>query len=337
MKALVCKAPEHFEYSDIEKPTLQKDHAIVKIKRIGICGTDLHAFEGAQPFFEYPRIFGHELSGDLVEYDGPDEFKPGDRVTLIPYFNCGKCIACRSGKPNCCEQIKVCGVHINGGMAEYLQVPSYAIVDGKGLSYNELALVEPLSIGAHGVRRADVREGEYALVVGAGPIGLSIIHFLKIRGAKIIVLDLNEQRLDYCKKTARVDYTIHAGLENPYDKIRKFTESNFPTVLFDATGNKKALNTTFKYMAHGARYVLVGLQKDQICFSHPEFHKREGTLMSSRNATREDFEYVIRCLKEKAINASDFITHEVSFGKVKEAFSTLFDPKNGQIKTIIKI
>src|SRR6266487_6325989 len=152
MKTLVCTKPGEFEYVHEEQPELKADHAIIKIKRIGICGTDLHAFEGTQPFFNYPRILGHELSGDLVDFNNANGFVPGDVVTIIPYFNCGNCIACRNNKPNCCVNIKVCGVHVNGGMVEYLSVPSYSLVHSNGLSYDELALIEPLAIGAHGIR-----------------------------------------------------------------------------------------------------------------------------------------------------------------------------------------
>src|SRR3990170_4638802 len=134
MKTLVCTEPGKFEYTTGESPELRKGQAIIKIKRIGICGTDLHAFEGTQPFFSYPRILGHELAGELVEFDGTSEFRKGEIVTCVPYFNCFQCIACRNAKPNCCEKLKVCGVHVDGGMAEYLSVPAYSLVYGDGLS-----------------------------------------------------------------------------------------------------------------------------------------------------------------------------------------------------------
>src|ERR1700726_2949262 len=172
MKILVCTTPGKLEYKNAEKPVLEKGNAIIKVKRIGICGTDLHAFEGTQPYFEYPRILGHELSGELVEFDDATGFKIGEQVTFIPYLNCGKCIACRNGKPNCCVNLKVCGVHINGGMVEYLSVPSYSLIHGAGLNNLELSMVEPFAIGAHGIRRGGIKKGEYVLVIGAGPIGL---------------------------------------------------------------------------------------------------------------------------------------------------------------------
>jgi threonine dehydrogenase-like Zn-dependent dehydrogenase len=182
MKSLICTMPGKFEYQDIGHPVLGEGYSLLKIKRIGICGTDLHAFEGTQPYFEYPLILGHELSAEYIAGDA-EGFHTGEPVTFIPYFYCGKCIACRTGKENCCQSIKVCGVHIHGGMVEYLTVPSYALIHGEGLSFDELALIEPLAIGAHGVRKADVRAGEFVLVMGAGPIGLGIMEFARIAGA----------------------------------------------------------------------------------------------------------------------------------------------------------
>lgn len=156
MNALVCSQPGKFEYQRFDRPVLTPGHAIIKIKRIGICGTDFHAYEGTQPFFEYPRILGHELSGEIVEADHAHGFVVGEPVTFIPYINCEHCIACKNGKPNCCVNMKVCGVHLDGGMSEYFSIPSRLLVHGLGLNFDELALVEPLAIGAHGVKRAGI-------------------------------------------------------------------------------------------------------------------------------------------------------------------------------------
>jgi threonine dehydrogenase-like Zn-dependent dehydrogenase len=199
MKVLVCTEPGNFEYRSVEEPRHEKNRSIIKIKRIGICGTDLHAFEGTQPFFSYPRVLGHELAGELVEFDNAPGFHVGETVSIIPYFNCGMCVACRAGKPNCCTHLKVCGVHVDGGMTKYLSVPSSSLLHGDGLSLDELSLMEPLAIGAHGVRRAQVSPGEYVLVIGAGPIGLGTIEFTRIAGGLVIAMDINEQRLQFCK------------------------------------------------------------------------------------------------------------------------------------------
>lgn len=337
MRTLVCIKPGEFEYVAGEQPELQKGHAIIKIKRIGICGTDLHSYEGTQPFFEYPRILGHELAGELVAFDEAPGFEIGEAVTFIPYFNCGKCIACRSGKPNCCSAIKVCGVHQHGGMVEYLIVPSYSLVHGEGLSFDELALVEPLAIGAHGVRRAGVKPGEYVLVIGAGPIGLGTMEFARIAGAHVIALDVNAARLKFCRDKIQVAHTVNALDPQVAEQLKKITYGDMPTVVIDATGNLKAINTAFNYMAHGARYVLIGLQKGDISFSHPEFHKREATLMSSRNATREDFEHVIASMKSKLVDPTTYITHRVLFEEVKAQFERWLDPANGVIKAMVSM
>ena len=337
MKTLVCTQPGMFEYALGEQPVLKEGQAIIKIKRIGICGTDLHAFEGTQPFFEYPRILGHELAGELVEADNAPGFSIGEAVTFIPYFYCGVCIACRSGKPNCCANIKVCGVHQHGGMVEYLSVPSYSLVHGEGLSFDELALVEPLAIGAHGVRRAGVIKDEYVLVIGAGPIGLGTMEFARIAGGKIIALDINNDRLRFCRERLKVEHTINALDTDVMKQLMTITNGDMPTVVIDATGSLKAINNAFQYMAHSARYVLIGLQKGDICFSHPEFHKREATLMSSRNATRADFEHVIHSMKKKEVDPTTYITHRVAFNQVKDEFEQWLNPANGVIKAMISM
>lgn len=337
MKILTCTIPGQFEYSVTEKPVLQKDYAIIKIKRIGICGTDLHAFEGTQPFFSYPRILGHELSGELVEIDGCDEFKIGEAVTFIPYFNCGDCIACRSNKPNCCVKMQVCGVHVDGGMREYLSVPTHTLLHGEGLSYDELALVEPLAIGAHGVRRAAIQKDEFVLVIGAGPIGLGTMEFARIAGARVISLDINDSRLSFCKDKLNVNNVVNALATDVVAQLSAITGGDMPTVVIDATGSQQAINNAFQYMAHGARFVLIGLQKGELSFSHPEFHKREGTLMSSRNATTEDFEHVIHSMKQGLVKPTTYITHQVAFDEVAAEFSGWLDPKNGVIKAMVKM
>lgn len=337
MKTLICTEPGSFEYTPGQRPVLEKDQAIIKIKRIGICGTDLHAFEGTQPYFSYPRILGHELAGELVEFDNAPGFTVGEAVTFIPYFNCGKCIACRNGQPNCCAQIKVCGVHVDGGMVEYLSVPSYSLLHGEGLSFDELALVEPLAIGAHGIRRAGVQKGEFVLVIGAGPIGLGAMEFARIAGANVIAMDINEQRLQFCREKLKVNHTVNASAPDVVEQLQKITNGDMPTVVIDATGSLKAINNAFQFMAHGARYVLIGLQKGDISFSHPEFHKREGTLMSSRNATRQDFEHVIASMKKGEVKPATYITHRVVFEEVATDFESWLNPANGVIKVMVEI
>ncbi|WP_281337030.1 zinc-binding alcohol dehydrogenase family protein [Flavobacterium eburneipallidum] len=336
MKYIVCEKPQEFLIKEKEMPVRKEGEVLLKIRKIGVCGTDIHAFGGTQPFFEYPRILGHELAAEYIEGEAPG-FKKGDKVTFIPYFHCGKCIACTNGLTNCCANIKVFGVHIDGGMAEYISVPEQYLLHGQGLDYDQLALVEPLAIAAHGVRRAAVTAKDTVLVMGVGPIGIGLINFAKIAGAKVIAMDINQYRLNFCKEELGADEIINPMTEDVVEKLKEYTNGNMPTVVIDATGNRNVMNSAFNYISHGGRFVLVGLQKGELAFSHPEFHKRESTLMSSRNATTEDFEYVIECLKAGKIDPSKYITHRANFEDMIGEFGKWIDPKNNVIKALIEL
>jgi 2-desacetyl-2-hydroxyethyl bacteriochlorophyllide A dehydrogenase len=337
MKSLVCTKPGELKYTNLPEPVLQPGQAIVRIRNICICGTDLHAFEGTQPFFDYPRILGHELSGELVEFDAAPGFQKGEYVTFLPYLNCGTCIACRAGKTNCCENLQVCGVHIDGGMVEYFSIPSHLLVHAKGLNLTEMAMVEPFSIGAHGIRRAAIRPGEFVLVMGAGPIGLCTLEFARLAGAELIVMDTNTHRLEFCRNVLNVPHIIHAGETNIMEQLLHITNGDMPEVVIDASGNRKAINQGLNYLAHGGRYILIGLQKEELVFSHPEFHKREATLMSSRNATREDFDRVIHCIKNGLIHPLSFITDRIKFNEAAAGFPNWLNPSNGTIKVVVEM
>jgi 2-desacetyl-2-hydroxyethyl bacteriochlorophyllide A dehydrogenase len=334
MKALVCTTPGRFDYSNTEMPVTAEGETLLKIERIGICGTDLHAFEGTQPYFNYPRILGHELAATIIETKAVG-FTAGDYVTIIPYMHCGNCNACNSGKNNCCVNMRVFGVHIDGGMREFVTVPNHALLKSEGLSLDELALVEPLAIGAHAVKRAAVANGEFVLVIGAGPIGLGIAQFARITGAHVIVVDVNEDRLQFCTTQIGVEHIINPLNQDVMESLKQITSNNMPTVVMDATGNLKAINNAFAYLAHGGRYVLVGLQKEHISFSHPEFHKREATLMSSRNANVSDFEHVMESIKNGLVQPANYITHKVAFDEVATQFESLLDPNSKVVKAVV--
>lgn len=336
MNLLSCTSPGEFAYREAPKPILSNGRAIVKIRRVGICGTDLHAFEGTQPYFSYPRILGHELAGEISEIEDDTDFALGDLVTIMPYFSCGTCVACRNNKPNCCQKISVFGVHEDGGMQEYVSVPISSLIKREGLKLEQLAMAEPFAIGAHGVRRAGIKPGQVVLVMGAGPIGLGVMEFARIAGATVIALDINEQRLTFCKEILKIPFIVKAD-QNSHQAIADITNGDFCDVVIDATGSSAAIHSGFQYMAHGGTYVLVGLQKGEISFSHPDFHKRESTLMSSRNATKADFEQVLDVLASGQLNVENYITHRVKFDEVKDDFPTWLDPKTGVIKAMVEL
>ncbi len=316
MQQWICNQPGTLSLQEAEMPLRTPGFSLVRVRNIGICGTDIHAFAGNQPFFSYPRILGHELAVEIVE---SDTFSAGELATIIPYFNCTSCGACLAGKPNCCENIQVFGVHTDGGMREYIVVEDRYILPGKGLSADELALVEPLSIAAHGLRRADLKAGEKVLVMGAGPIGLFTILLAKIQGALVEVAEPNKARLQFCLDNLEVE-EASTGAFN---------------IVIDATGNLNAIESGFAKIAHGGKYVLIGLQKQAISFSHPEFHKREATLMSSRNATLEDFNYVMDLFRSGKIQAEKFLSHRFTKNQVPGIFTKINEPTQQVIKAMI--
>ncbi|WP_330221438.1 zinc-binding alcohol dehydrogenase family protein [Marinomonas phaeophyticola] len=336
MKSVVCTQPGVMEVRNIKRPQDQAGKVVIKIKRIGICGTDIHAFGGNQPFFQYPRVLGHELSGVIDSVGEGVALEVGQEVYVVPYMSCGHCIACRNDKANCCTDIQVLGVHIDGGMCEYLQVPEEYVVKTDGISLDQLAVVECLAIGAHAVRRSEIQANTDVLVVGAGPIGMGIAQFAKERGARVIMMDMNQDRLDFCKTVLKVDDVLLAG-ESAGSDLSHLTKGEFPLTVFDATGNPKAMQAGFSWVAHGGRYVLVSVVKSDITFSDPEFHKREMTLMGSRNATHEDFAHVVSCLRKGSVIANSMITHRGALLDLPTLLPEWCKSESGVIKALIEV
>ncbi|RAP77036.1 zinc-binding alcohol dehydrogenase family protein [Paenibacillus montanisoli] len=339
MRGIVCAEIGRFEWTEtLPEPQPQAGHAIVRIERIGICGTDLHAFKGNQPFFSYPRILGHELAGVIEEIgDNPHGLREGDQVSVIPYMHCGTCVACRVGKTNCCTSMKVLGVHIDGGMRERLAVPVDKLIGTNGLTLDQTAVLEPLAIGAHAVRRSGLKAGDTALVIGGGPIGAGVMAIAKHAGAKVIAMDVNEERLAFCASWAKADAVVHALQEQVECRIAEANRGELPTVVFDATGNAKSMHASFQYAAHGGTLVFVGLVKADIAFHDPEFHKRELTLMASRNATMEDFDTVRGALAAGAIDVSRYITHRSPFAEMIGHFESWLKPETNVMKAMVEL
>lgn len=321
MKSIVCTEPNKMGIVQTENiDTVEENEVLIQMKRIGICGTDIHAYAGNQPFFTYPRILGHELSG-IVKNVGSKagNIHVGDKVAVIPYMHCGTCISCRNGKTNCCISMQVLGVHKDGGMAEYMKVPASHVMVVNELSLDDAAIIEPLSIGAHAIRRAEIKQDETVLIIGAGPIGLGVARFAKLQGAKTIIMDLSEERLAYCKEWADCDAVVHAG-GDVEEQLLALNHQELPSIVLDATGNKHSMTQAFDYVAHGGKLIYVGLVKDHITFFDPDFHSKELTLFASRNALREDFEYVIQCMEQGEMKEG-YITNRISFDEAVEFFA----------------
>ena len=338
MQTLTLNKPGTFLYENREPPGSPQAHeALVKVRRVGICGTDLHAFKGNQPFFSYPRVLGHELAVEVLETGRPlDDLKPGDYCTVEPYLNCGTCTPCQTGRSNCCSQLSVLGVHEDGGMCEFMKVPVGKLHSSSALPLEHLALVEMLTIGAHAVGRAGVLPEHRVAVVGAGPIGLSAIQFSKLAGADPVVIEIDELRRTFCREILEVTHTIDAA-GNPMDALRDRFDGELPDVVFDATGNSSSMHRAFEYVGSGGTLVLIGLIQGDISFYNPEFHCKEMTLLSSRNATSADFEYVIRMLESGNINLTPWITHRTPFEKAATDFPSWLNRDEGVIKAMIDL
>lgn len=336
MKSVVCTQPGIMEIQEVAKPVDLPGHVVVKIKRIGICGTDIHAFAGKQPFFQYPRVLGHELSGVIDSVGEGVDLKIGQDVYLIPYMACGKCIACRRGRTNCCTDMQVLGVHVDGGMCEYLQVPQEYVVTTNGMTFDQLAVVECLAIGAHAVRRANIEKNTDVLVVGAGPIGMGILQFAKVAGARVFVMDVDKNRLEFCRDELGADEIIQAG-DGATEELSRLTNGEFPVTVFDATGNPKAMEAGFQWVAHSGSYVFVSVVKTEIKFSDPEFHKREMTLLGSRNATRLDFEHVVDCLNNNQVSVTPMITHRGKLTDLPDLLPEWSKSESGVIKAVVEV
>lgn len=307
MKAVVCDEPYKLSVATRMAPTPADGEILIRIRRVGLCGTDYHIFSGKHPYLEYPRVMGHELAG-VVEAASGTSLKSGQIVTVNPYLACGKCIACRKGKPNCCASIKVLGVHTDGGMCELVSVPESAVIDASALTLEQAAMVEFLAIGAHAVARARLTPGARTLVVGAGPIGVAAALFARLEGARVSIMDVRPPRLEYARSRLGLD-PVTGSAEQVRAELALRTDGEMFDCVFDATGNVHAMRGGLDYVAHGGTYVLLSVVKEEIAFPDPEFHKRETTLLASRNALRADFERVVQSIGKGMIPTDALLTH----------------------------
>ena len=327
MHTIVLTNPGSLELIETPAPGRpDPGEALVRVHRIGICGTDLHAFRGVQPFFDYPRILGHELGVEIVEIgENHPALAPGDRCTVEPYLNCGRCGACLSGRTNCCDELRVLGVHTDGGMRPLIKVPVTKLHSSASLSLDQLALVEMLGIGAHAAERADPQPGESVLVIGAGPIGLSVIQFCALAGANVTVVDINPARLAFCRDHLGVPRCLpEPPVADPF------------TAVFDATGNPKSMVTAFDHVATGGRLIFVGLYLGRIDFDSAEFHRRELTLLATRNATPATFRRIIDLMEIGRIDPMPWITYRMTLTAVPQEFPGLLR-QPGVVKAMVDL
>ena len=340
VKAIQLEKPQLFRPIEIPTPgSPAPGQALVKIHRVGICGTDYSGFLGKMPFFTYPRIPGHELGVEvLATGDGVRNVRAGDRCSVEPYMNCGGCFSCKRGAGNCCELLKVLGVMTDGGLCEQMLLPANKLHPSAKLSFDQLALVETLAIGCHAVNRGAPKSGEAVLVIGAGPIGLSVIEFVRLSGAQCIVLDLNEQRLAFCREKMGVKQTIlSSGDGAELEHLKRLTGGALAQVVIDATGSNKSMSHALNYVGFTGRLVFVGITTQEIAFAHPLMHRREMSLLASRNALPPDFSRIIRLIEESQIDTRHWITHHAGFDEMIAEFPRWLQPETRVIKALVHV
>lgn len=340
MKAIQLKQPREFSVIDLPEPDAPAaGEVLVATHCMGICGTDLSGYLGKFPFFRYPRIPGHELGVEVLAVgEGVSNVNVGDRCSVEPYMNCGTCFACRKGSSNCCASLDVIGVMTDGGLRERFLIRGDKLHRSDSLSWEQLALVETLAIGCHATDRGEVRSGEHALVIGAGPIGLSVLEFTRLTGAEITVMDMVPSRLDFVRETYGIRNTVQfRGDGSELEQLQQITGGDLYLVVTDATGSRQSMSTAFQYCAQTGTLVYVGITTEEIGFVHPVLHKPEITLKASRNAVPADFGRIIGLIEEGTINTDPWITHRIGFDDVVTQFESFTKPETGAIKAVINL
>ncbi len=341
MKALQLEKPEHWRTIDIPEPTAPgPGEALVRVQRVGICGTDLSGYLGKMPFFSYPRIPGHELGVQVIAVgQGVTNVRPGDQCSVEPYLNCQECYSCRRGLTNCCEHNQTLGVHCDGGLRPEFTIAARKLHPAPRLTAEQCALVETLAIGCHAVNRGRCAAGQNVLVIGAGPIGLSAIEFAKLSGARTLVMDVNAGRLGFVRETMRVPDTILAqGNEADTKAVADLTNGQYADVVIDATGSNKSMSRALEFASFGGNVVYVGITQQNLEFPHPPFlHRRELTLLASRNALPGDFTRIIQLIADRQIDTGPWITHHAEFDEVPERFPSWLKPETGVIKAVVHV
>jgi len=340
MRAIQISEVKTLKSIDIEQPgSPGAGQALVRTHRMGVCGTDISCYLGKFPFFDFPRIPGHELGVEVVEVGGGVvNVKPGDRCSVEPYMNCGECYACRRGAFNCCQSLKVIGVMMDGGLCESFLVRADKLHPSDKLSFDQLALVETLAIGCHANDRGAPQGGDHALIIGMGPIGLATLEFARLTDATISVMDMNPARLDFVRQNYGIENTVlFEGDGSEVERMKQITGGDMYHVITDATGNKHSMAGALSYIAPTGRLVYVGITTEEVSFRHPILHRPEASIIASRNALPPDFTRIIGLIEDGTINTDLWITHRTSFDGVLSDFESFTKPETGVIKAIIEV
>lgn len=312
MKAVQIVNPSEMKVVELEKPTVGAGEVLVRIKYVGFCGSDLNTFLGRNPMVKLPVIPGHEVGATIeaVGTDVPAGFMADMPVTVNPYTNCGTCAACRNGRVNACEHNETFGVQRNGAMSEYLSLPWQKVIPADGISPRDCALIEPMSVGFHAVSRGQITDIDTVLVIGCGMIGIGAIVRAALRGATVIAVDLDDDKLALAKRIG-ADYTINSKTENLHERLQVITDGLGPDVVIEAVGSPTTYIMAVNEVAFTGRVVCIGYAKSEVTFQTKYFVQKELDIRGSRNALPEDFRAVVRYLQQGDCPLEEFISNIV--------------------------
>lgn len=324
MKAVVISEVGKIEIQERPMPTPQKGEALLKILHGGICGSDLGAYRGLNPYISYPRVPGHEFSAEIVEVEDNDlGLKKGMLVTANPYFNCGECYSCQRGFVNCCETNQTMGVQREGGFSEYITMPMQRIIPSGGLDAETLALIEPFAISYHGIKRAEVKAGEKVLVMGAGTIGILAMEAAKLAGAKVYVSDISQGKLDLATEFGADGTILNSSPEDFTKGVETATDGNGFDVVVEAAGLASTFQNALDSVAFRGRIIQIGVSKQTLDFDFTTIQRKELAIFGSRNAVKEDFEELIALVSENQLDLTKIVTARFPYTEGAEAFDYL--------------
>jgi 2-desacetyl-2-hydroxyethyl bacteriochlorophyllide A dehydrogenase len=308
MKAVVMHAPGDVRVQTVPEPTPQPGEALLRVRRVGLCGSDLNSWRGRNPLVSYPRIPGHEIAATVID-PGNAPLAAGASVTLSPYSNCGQCSACRNRRPNACRDNRTLGVQRDGGLAEYLVVSAEKLLVGR-LQLEELCLVEPLTVGAHAVARAQITPRDTVAIFGCGGVGLGAVAASAFRGATTIAIDIDDAKLDLARE-AGATHLLHSARQDFRETLAQLTSGHGPDVVIEAVGSPETFRAAVELVSFTGRVVYIGYAKEPVTYETRLFVQKELTILGARNALPSDFEQVIRMLEQHRFPVARAITTTV--------------------------
>lgn len=336
MKAIKLEKPWEVSCVELPMPKPGEGEALIRIHAAGICGSDIGAFRGTNGLISYPRIIGHELAGEIVSIPEHNArgLKPGDRVVIDPYLYCGHCYPCSIGRTNCCTELHVLGVHVDGGMAEYYCHPADMLIPiPEGMSWTEAAMAEPLTISLHGIHRGGLKAGEYCAVIGAGPIGLAAALVAQAYGAHAILLDLVQERLDFAKELG-IEYTINSADCDPTEEIRRITGGVMAQQVMECSGANPAIRAALDYVSHAGRITLTGWPKQETAIPTDMITKKEIDIRGARTSARE-FEEALKLIHAKRVDMTRLLTKTVSLPEAPETIIDIEKHPGNYMKVVV--